>query len=99
MDELRVPRDDEEAAEGLLGDIVICPEVARRQAAQAGHSERHELGILLTHGILHLLGYDHVEPDDERLMFGLQNRLVGVERAGARHGRAGAGPGRGCRRN
>lgn len=76
MDELRVPRDGEEPSEGLLGDIVICPTVARAQAAKAGHPERHEVGILLTHGILHLLGYDHAEPDDERLMFGLQNRLV-----------------------
>jgi probable rRNA maturation factor len=76
MDELRVPRDDEEPAEGLLGDVIICPVVAREQAAAAGHTERHEIGILLTHGILHLLGYDHAEPNDERLMFGLQNRLV-----------------------
>ncbi len=76
MDDLRVPRDGEEAPEGLLGDIVICPAVARAQAENAGHSERHELAVLLTHGILHLLGYDHAEPDDERLMFGLQNRLV-----------------------
>ncbi len=76
MDELRVPRDDEEPPEGLLGDIVICPSVARAQAHTAGHSESHEVGILLTHGILHLLGYDHAEPDEERLMFGLQNRLV-----------------------
>ncbi len=77
MDELRVPRDGEEPAEGLLGDIVICPEVAREQARKAGHSERDEVGLLLTHGILHLLGYDHAEPDEERLMFGLQTRLVG----------------------
>ena len=76
MDDLRVPRDGEEAPEGLLGDIVICPAVAQAQAAQAGHSERHELAVLLTHGILHLLGYDHAEPAEERLMFGLQNRLV-----------------------
>lgn len=77
MDELRVPRDDEEPTEGLLGDIVICPAVARDQARKAGHSERDEVGLLLTHGILHLLGYDHAEPDEERLMFGLQTRLVG----------------------
>ena len=44
---------------------------------QAGHDERLELGVLLTHGILHLLGYDHAEADDERLMFGLQRRLLG----------------------
>ena len=77
MDELTPPRDDEEPPEGLLGDVVICPEVAQRQAVQAGHDERLELGVLLTHGILHLLGYDHAEPDDERLMFGLQRRLLG----------------------
>lgn len=76
QDDLRVPRDDEEPPEGLLGDIVICPPVARAQASAAGHSERHEVAVLLTHGILHLLGYDHAEPEEERLMFGLQNRLV-----------------------
>jgi probable rRNA maturation factor len=84
MDELRAPREDEPAPEGLLGDIVICPVVARAQAAAAGHPERHEVGILLTHGILHLLGYDHAEPEDERLMFGLQNRLVAEWNALAR---------------
>lgn len=77
MDELTPPRDDEEPPEGLLGDVVICPEVAQRQAVQAGHDERLEVGVLLTHGILHLLGYDHAEADDERLMFGLQRRLLG----------------------
>ena len=51
--------------------------MARDQARKAGHSERDEVGLLLTHGILHLLGYDHAEPDEERLMFGLQTRLVG----------------------
>lgn len=76
MDELRVPRDDEEPPEGLIGDIVICPSVARAQALTAGHPERRELGILLTHGILHLLGHDHAEPEEERVMFALQNDLV-----------------------
>ncbi|MFN8182855.1 MAG: rRNA maturation RNase YbeY [Candidatus Nanopelagicales bacterium] len=77
MDELTPPRDDEEPPEGLLGDVVICPEVAQRQAVQAGHEVRLEIGVLLTHGILHLLGYDHAEADEERLMFGLQRRLLG----------------------
>ncbi len=77
MDELTPPRDDEEPPEGLLGDVVICPEVAQRQAGQAGHDVRVEIGVLLTHGILHLLGYDHAEADEERLMFGLQRRLLG----------------------
>lgn len=76
MDELRIPRADQPEPEGLLGDIVICPAVATRQAAAAGHPERQEVGILLTHGILHLLGFDHAEPDEERVMFDLQNRLV-----------------------
>lgn len=84
MDQLRVPRDDEQPPEGLLGDIVICPQVAAAQAQAAGHSERHEVGILLIHGILHLLGYDHAELDEERMMFGLQNRLVAEWNALAR---------------
>ena len=77
MDELRPAHDNETPEPGLLGDVVICPSVAARQAAAAGHSERDELGILLTHGILHLLGYDHEVAADERLMFGLQAQLVG----------------------
>ena len=76
LDELRPPKESEEPAPGLLGDVVICPSVASRQAVAAGHSDREELGVLLTHGILHLLGYDHAEPDEERLMFGLQGQLV-----------------------
>jgi probable rRNA maturation factor len=83
MDELTPPRDDQEPPEGLLGDVVICPEVADTQARAAGHEVRVELGVLLTHGILHLLGYDHAEPDDERLMFGLQRRLLGEWQSGA----------------
>lgn len=85
MDELTPPRDDQEPPEGLLGDVVICPEVAARQARTAGHEVRLELGVLLTHGILHLLGYDHADPDDERLMFGLQRRLLGEWQAEATH--------------
>ena len=77
MDELTPPRDDDPQPEGLLGDVVICPEVAAKQAVQAGHDVTTEYGGLLTHGILHLLGYDHAEPDEERLMFGLQRRLLG----------------------
>ncbi len=77
MDELTPPRDDEPPPEGLLGDVVICPDVASKQAKQAGHDVTTEYGVLLTHGILHLLGYDHAEPDEERLMFGLQRRLLG----------------------
>jgi len=76
MDELRPGNDDEEPEPGLLGDVVLCPAVAAKQAAAAGHSTEQELDLLTTHGILHLLGYDHAEPDEEREMFGLQARLL-----------------------
>jgi probable rRNA maturation factor len=62
---------------GLLGDVVLCPEVAAEQAVVAGHSTDSELALLCTHGILHLLGYDHEEPEAERQMFELQAALVG----------------------
>ncbi len=61
---------------GLLGDVVLCPQVAARQARDAGHSTTEELLLLTTHGILHLLGYDHAEPEEEKEMFGLQRRLL-----------------------
>lgn len=61
----------------LLGDVVLCPEFARPQARAAGHSLADELHLLTVHGVLHLLGYDHGEPDQEREMFGLQDRLLG----------------------
>jgi len=76
MDELRSPPEGDLPVEGVLGDVVLCPPVARSQAQAAGHSERHEVGILLTHGILHLLGYDHAEPDEHKEMFDLQRQLV-----------------------
>ncbi|SBW22253.1 rRNA maturation RNase YbeY [Protofrankia symbiont of Coriaria ruscifolia] len=60
----------------LLGDVVLCPDVARRQAAKAGHSTEHEMHLLCTHGILHLLGYDHAEPEEEREMWAVQSRLL-----------------------
>jgi len=76
MDELRPGTDDEDSPAGLLGDVVLCPQVAAGQARQAGHSTAEELLLLTTHGILHLLGYDHAEPDDEKEMFGLQRKLL-----------------------
>lgn len=66
--------DDDEPS--VLGDIVLCPAVAISQAAAAGHSFEEELHMLTTHGILHLLGYDHMEPAEEREMFGLQAQLL-----------------------
>jgi probable rRNA maturation factor len=76
MDELRPGSDAEESPPGLLGDVVLCPQVAARQARAAGHSTHEELLLLTTHGILHLLGYDHAEPDEEKEMFGLQRKLL-----------------------
>ncbi len=76
MDELRPGTPDEPTPAGLLGDVVICPAVAEEQARVAGHSAEEEMLLLATHGILHLLGYDHAEPDEEREMFELQRRLL-----------------------
>jgi probable rRNA maturation factor len=77
MDELRPPsREDEEPEPGLLGDVVLCPQIAAEQAQGAGHGLTEELSLLCVHGILHLLGYDHHTPDEEREMFGLQARLL-----------------------
>ena len=59
-----------------LGDIVIAPAVAAKQALEAGHSTEHEIYILATHGLLHILGYDHADPDEEKVMFALQEDLV-----------------------
>ena len=60
----------------LLGDLILCPAVAAQQAQPAGHSTDAELFLLTTHGVLHLLGYDHGDPEDEREMFALQAQLV-----------------------
>jgi probable rRNA maturation factor len=76
MDELRPGRDGQEPEEGVLGDIVLCPSVAARQAKEAGHATEEELLLLTTHGILHLLGFDHAEPEEEREMFELQRQLL-----------------------
>jgi probable rRNA maturation factor len=59
-----------------LGDIVIAPTVAARQAATAGHSVEHEIYILAAHGLLHILGYDHADKEEEKVMFALQENLV-----------------------
>jgi probable rRNA maturation factor len=68
--------DAPEPGPAMLGDIVLCPEFAAEQAAAAGHSLGHELALLTVHGVLHLLGYDHAEPDEEKEMFALQRQLL-----------------------
>ena len=93
MDELRPGLVDEEPEEGVLGDLVLCPAIAERQAEEArgkgqpGYSTDDEIDLLTVHGILHLLGYDHAEPEEHREMFGLQARLL-AEWQGARRGEA-----------
>jgi probable rRNA maturation factor len=82
MDELRPPKPHEEPAMGVLGDIVLCPTVAAKQADAAGHSVEAELQLLTVHGLLHLLGYDHAEPEEEKEMFGLQDSLLAQFRSG-----------------
>jgi probable rRNA maturation factor len=83
MDELRPGKVNEEPEEGVLGDLVLCPAVAERQGAEAGHGTVAEIELLTVHGILHLLGYDHAEPDEHEEMFGLQARLLEEWRASA----------------
>ena len=76
MDELRPGLVDEEPEEGVLGDLILAPSVAERQGETAGHGLVAEIELLTTHGILHLLGYDHAEPEEHREMFDLQAQLL-----------------------
>lgn len=76
MDELRPGAPGRVSEPGVLGDVIICPQVAARQAEQAGHSTQDEIDLLCTHGILHLLGYDHAEPEEHKEMFGLQDQIL-----------------------
>lgn len=85
MDELRAPLVDEDPPIGLLGDIVLCPQVTARQAADNGREPEGEAEYLLVHGLLHLLGHDHAEPAEKALMFGIKDRIIAAwesERAG-----------------
>ena len=92
MDELRPPQPGGVHAEhagieppgipGLLGDVLICPQVAAAQAKRAKHSAAEEIDLLCAHGILHLLGYDHADAKEHATMFGLQDRLLESWRAG-----------------
>ena len=63
-----------------LGDIVICPKTAKAQAAEYGHSLTREMAFLAVHGLLHLLGYNHETPEEEKRMFNLQEKIL--EQAG-----------------
>jgi probable rRNA maturation factor len=76
MDELRPGSEGQLTPAGLLGDIVVCPQVAATQAEAAGHETINEILLLTTHGVLHLLGFDHAEPEEEKEMFGLQREIL-----------------------
>jgi probable rRNA maturation factor len=76
MDELRPGTEDQVTPAGLLGDIVLCPQVAIGQAETAGHSPLDEMLLLTVHGVLHLLGFDHAEPEEEKAMFGIQRDIL-----------------------
>ncbi|SDJ06805.1 probable rRNA maturation factor [Frankineae bacterium MT45] len=76
----------QQQVETLLGDVVLCPEVAATQAKAAGHSTAAELHLLTTHGILHLLGYDHGDAEEEREMFARQTELLAAWSASSGHG-------------
>lgn len=76
MDELRPGTPGTLTPAGMLGDIVICPQVAAEQALAGGHSTADEILLLATHGMLHLLGFDHAEPEEKAEMFGLQRSLL-----------------------
>ncbi|MFT4084674.1 MAG: rRNA maturation RNase YbeY [Nocardioides sp.] len=76
MDELRPGLLDVEPEEGVLGDLILAPTVAARQGEAAGHGTLAEIELLTTHGILHLLGYDHAEAEEHAEMFRLQAELL-----------------------
>jgi probable rRNA maturation factor len=76
MDELRPGLVDEDPEEGVLGDLMIAPSIAEKQGEAAGHGLVAEIELLTTHGILHLLGYDHADPEEHREMFTLQAELL-----------------------
>lgn len=65
----------------ILGDVVLCPDVAAEQAPSHGATFAAEMELLLVHGILHTLGHDHAEPQERAEMFGLTDRLLGEFRA------------------
>lgn len=68
---------DPETGAILLGDIMISLERAKEQAEEYGHSYRREVAFLITHSLFHLLGYDHVDSEeDEKLMFGKQDKVL-----------------------
>ena len=81
MDDLAIPAEGETAEPGILGDIVMCPQVAAIQGDETGHGMTGEIELLVTHGVLHCLGMDHQEDDERLVMFGIQDDLLAKWRA------------------
>jgi len=81
--------DDPEESKTCLGDIVVSLDAARRQARERGVAPRHEIALLLIHGLLHLLGHDHDEPNAERLMRAVEDGWLGRLGFAPSHGPAG----------
>lgn len=81
MDEIR-PKSRAQGP-GMLGDVILCPDFAAKQALEAGHSLQEELELLTVHGILHLLGFDHREAQEKSEMFTLQDSYLAEWRKGA----------------
>ena len=77
MDE---PGESPPAGPAILGDVVVCPAIAHRQAAERGIPAHAELQLLTVHGLLHLLGMDHADPEEERAMFALTEQLLALHR-------------------
>ncbi len=69
-------RENEPDGSLYLGDVVICKQVAKAQAKQFGHSKKREIGFLALHGLLHLLGYDHIEEEDEKIMTATSKKIL-----------------------
>ena len=67
---------DYDSGSVVLGDIVICYQRALDQAQEYGHSKERELAFLTVHSLLHLLGYDHMTEEDEKVMFGKQDQIM-----------------------
>lgn len=65
-----------EGVDSMLGDIVICMDIAKYQAKEYGHSLDREIMYLTCHSMLHLLGYDHIEEDDKKIMRGKEKEVM-----------------------
>ncbi|MCL1923049.1 MAG: rRNA maturation RNase YbeY [Propionibacteriaceae bacterium] len=76
MDELRPGKDPDDLSVGVLGDVVLCPAIATQQGPATGRTGQEESEYLLIHGILHLLGFDHSEPQEKAVMFGLNDQII-----------------------